>query len=240
MHRILWAAALLTTTFFAATSVAGGVVFHDLSVRKAIARAEAEGKLALLYYTTTWCAPCRVMEATTFEDPDVAAWVAEHTIAIKLDGDLSGGRANRYDKRRYPAVVYVDADGVAVDSVFGAVDSADFLHIGTNVLAGEYGTAPARRAASQKGPVQIKWVPPTIPKTAISRRLEGHVVVRYTITEDGAVRDAEVVESDLPGIFDRSVLSAVRGFRFEPVVEDGEPVEVTGVRRRFSFDMRPR
>ena len=154
MRRILRAGTLLIPVLVAATSVAGGVVFQDLSVRKALAQAETEGKLVLLYYTTTWCAPCRVMEATTFEDPEVAAWVAEHTVAVKVDGDL--GRAGRYDKRSYPAVVYVDADGTAVDRILGLVDSADFLFVGANVLAGKYGTAPARQRAKQTGPRQTQ------------------------------------------------------------------------------------
>ena len=238
MRRILRAGTLLIPVLVAATSVAGGVVFQDLSVRKALAQAETEGKLVLLYYTTTWCAPCRVMEATTFEDPEVAAWVAEHTVAVKVDGDL--GRAGRYDKRSYPAVVYVDADGTAVDRILGLVDSADFLFVGANVLAGKYGTAPARQRAKQTGPRQLNDVAPNFPHIAIDRRLEGHVVVRYTITKEGRVRDSEVVESEPPGIFDRAALSAVRRYRFEPVTEDGEPVEVTGVRRRISFRHMPR
>ena len=151
MHGVLRTAALLAAVLFAAQSVAG-VDFQKLTVRKALARAEAEGKLVLLYYTTTWCAPCRVMEETTFEDPEVAAWVAEHTIALKLDGDLSRGRAKRYDEHGYPAVVYVDPDGTAVDRIVGLVDSADFLLVGNNVLAGNYGTAPVRERPKQTRP----------------------------------------------------------------------------------------
>ena len=238
MRRILRAGTLLIPVLVAATSVAGGVVFQDLSVRKALAQAETEGKLVLLYYTTTWCAPCRVMEATTFEDPEVAAWVAEHTVAVKVDGGL--GRAGRYDKRSYPAVVYVDADGTAVDRIPGLVDSADFLFVGANVLAGKYGTAPVRQRAKQTGPRQLNDVTARPPDFAIVRRIDGHVVVRYTITKEGRVRDAEVIESDPPGVFDRSALSAVRRYRFEPVTEDGEPVEVTGVRRKISYRHMPR
>ena len=240
MHRVLRAAALLAAALLAAQSVADGVEFQKLTVRKALARAEAEGKLVLLYYTTTWCAPCRVMEETTFEDPEVAAWVAEHTVAVKVDGDVSAGRAKRYDRRSYPAVVYVDTDGTAVDRILGLVDSADFLFVGANVLAGNYGTAPARQRAKQTGPHQLNDPVPRFPEIAISRRLEGHVVVRYTITVEGRVRDAEVVESVPPRIFDRSALSTVRRYRFEPVTENGEPVEVTGVRRRISFRHMPR
>ena len=154
MRAAFRAATLLITVLVAAESVAGGVAFQNLTVRKALARAEAEGKLVLLYYTTTWCAPCRVMEATTFEDPEVASWVAEHTIALKLDGDLSRGRAKRYDERQYPAVVYVDADGTAVDRIVGLVESAEFLSVSANVLAGNYGTATVRQGPKQTAPGQ--------------------------------------------------------------------------------------
>ena len=152
MHEVLRAGTLLIAVLVAATSVAGGVVFQDLSVRKALARAEADGKLVLLYYTTTWCAPCRVMEATTFEDAGVAAWVAEHTVALKLDGDISRGLAKRYNEYGYPAVVYVGTDGTVVDRIVGLVDSAEFLVVGANVLAGNYGTAPERQRPKQTGP----------------------------------------------------------------------------------------
>lgn len=154
MHSVLRPAALLVGVLFAAQSGAGGVDFQNLTVRKALAQAKAEGKLVLLYYTTTWCAPCRVMETTTFGDPEVAAWVAEHTIALRLDGDLSRGRAKRYDEHGYPAVVYLDADGIAVDRIVGLVDSADFLFVGANVLAGNYGTAPVRKRPKHTGPRQ--------------------------------------------------------------------------------------
>lgn len=149
MNGGLRVAALLITVLIASATVADGVSFQKLTVHKALARAEAEGKLVLLYYTTTWCAPCRVMEATTFKDPEVAAWVAEHTIALKLDGDLSRGRAKRYDEHGYPAVVYVDADGTAVDRIVGLVESAEFLFVSANVLAGNYGTAPVRQRPKQ-------------------------------------------------------------------------------------------
>lgn len=145
-------AALLAAVLIASASVADGVRFQNLTVHKALARAEAEGKLVLLYYTTTWCAPCRVMEATTFEEPEVAAWVAEHTIALKLDGDVSRGRAKRYDERQYPAVVYVDAEGNVVDRIVGLVDGTGFLAFGKNVLSGNYGTAPPLKPrAAQSG-----------------------------------------------------------------------------------------
>lgn len=234
------AAALLVTVLVAAPSVAAGVVFQDLSVGKALAQAESEGKPVLLYYTTTWCAPCRVMEATTLEEPDVAAWVAEHTVAVKVDGDLSVGRAKRYDERQYPAVVYVDPDGSAVDRIVGLIDGPGFLAFGENVLSGNYGTAPPLKPrAAQSRPRLTLRRSPKFPKKAISRGIrEGSAVVSFTVTATGAVRDAKVIESEPPSIFDRAAINAVTRSRFEPALEDGAPIEVRDMRIRISFKGR--
>ncbi|MCY3813349.1 MAG: thioredoxin family protein [Gammaproteobacteria bacterium] len=142
MRTAMRAAALLTAVLVAAPSAADGVVFQNLSVGKAFSRAETERKLVLLYYATTWCAPCRVLEATTFEDPEVAAWVAEHTVAVKLDGDHARGLAARFDIGKYPSLVFVDADRQVLDRVVGSIDATRFLAFAGKVLAGRYAVHP--------------------------------------------------------------------------------------------------
>lgn len=237
MRTALQTAGLLIAILIAVPSIAEGVTFQRLSMHKAFARAEAEDKLVLIYYTTSWCAPCRVMEATTFEDPEVAAWVAEHTIALKLDGDLSRGRAKRYDERQYPAVVYVGADGSVVDRIVGLVDGPGFLNFGKNVVSGNYGTAPPLKPrTAQSRPRLTSAGFPRFPKRAISRGiLEGSAVVSFTVTATGRVRDAKVVDSEPPGLFDRAAINAVERSRYEPAMEDGEPIEVKDMRKRISF-----
>lgn len=72
------------------------------------------------------------------------------------------------------------------------------------------------------------------PHLARTRGLEGHVVVEFTVTEQGTVRDARIVESS-DRVFDRSALAAVARFRYRPRFVDGSPVSVQGVRTEFAF-----
>ena len=73
-----------------ATETAGPAsAFTDLPLAEATARAAAEGKLLLLYFTATWCAPCRQMEATTWRDPTVLAHLRDRAIVVKCDSDLA-------------------------------------------------------------------------------------------------------------------------------------------------------
>src|SRR5580704_2683853 len=60
------------------------------------AQAKREHKLVLLDLEAVWCHWCHVMDATTYRDPEVAALIAEHYLAVKVDQDARPDLANRY------------------------------------------------------------------------------------------------------------------------------------------------
>ncbi|MFL2555734.1 MAG: energy transducer TonB [Gammaproteobacteria bacterium] len=68
-------------------------------------------------------------------------------------------------------------------------------------------------------------IPPTYPKRALRSKIEGSVTVEFTITVDGSVKDAEIIEANPPNIFDKAVLRAIAKWKFNPDVVDGEPIE---------------
>ena len=73
-------------------------------------------------------------------------------------------------------------------------------------------------------PLLIVRIPPTYPPSALTRGIEGEVKVEFTITENGTVRDPIILESSPRRIFDRSVLSAILGWKFESKFVNGKPV----------------
>lgn len=62
------------------------------------------------------------------------------------------------------------------------------------------------------------------PDQARAAGVEGVVRVRYDVTVDGRVVNAEVDAADPAGVFDAAALALVRSWRFRPAVEDGESV----------------
>ncbi|MCH7893715.1 MAG: energy transducer TonB [Proteobacteria bacterium] len=80
----------------------------------------------------------------------------------------------------------------------------------------------------------IVKVAPVYPRRALSRGLEGYVIVEFTVTKTGSVRDPFIVEST-SSLFENAALKAVLRFKYKPRIVDGEPIEVAGVQNKITF-----
>ncbi|WP_440056398.1 energy transducer TonB (plasmid) [Pseudoalteromonas sp. T1lg65] len=83
----------------------------------------------------------------------------------------------------------------------------------------------------------IVKVQPVYPRRALSRGIEGYVIVEFVVTKNGTVRDPKVVQAEPEAIFDRAALDAALKFKYKPRVVNGEPVEVAGVQNKISFQI---
>lgn len=85
--------------------------------------------------------------------------------------------------------------------------------------------------------IPLVRIEPTYPPRAAAKRIEGWVRVEFGISATGAVKDARVIASDPPGIFDRAALRGIRRWKYKPKIEDGVPVERHGIRVQLAFDL---
>lgn len=67
---------------------------------------------------------------------------------------------------------------------------------------------------------------PVFPAEALKEHISGLVTVQFTVDMSGKVRDPRIVTATPPGVFDASVLAAVKTWVYEPVRRDGRLVEV--------------
>lgn len=87
-------------------------------------------------------------------------------------------------------------------------------------------------AASLK---RVRMVSPTYPDAARKRGIEGWVELAFTVQTNGTVDNVEVRNASPADVFDDAAMRAVRQWRFEPVVRNGEKVEQRAmVRLKFS------
>ena len=83
----------------------------------------------------------------------------------------------------------------------------------------------------------IVKVAPVYPRRALSRGIEGYVIVEFTVTKQGTVRDPQVLKAEPESLFDRAAMDAALKFKYKPRVVNGEAVEVAGVQNKISFQI---
>ncbi len=119
-----------------------------------------------------------------------------------------------------------DNDAISTGVDIGAVD----VDVDVNIQGGGGFTSDGEY-------LPIVKVAPVYPRRALSRGIEGYVIVEFTVTRLGTVKYPVVAEAKPPGIFDRAAVNAALKFKYKPKVVDGEPIEVPGVRNRITFEL---
>jgi protein TonB len=94
---------------------------------------------------------------------------------------------------------------------------------------------PVRLTEDMPKPVQTLMKTPEYPSSAKLAGIEGVVIVKYVVGEDGSVRDAKVLKG--PPELTEACLAAVRTWRFQPMVVDGAPIAFVKI-ARFPFRIR--
>jgi protein TonB len=80
-------------------------------------------------------------------------------------------------------------------------------------------------------------IEPDYPMKARQRGLEGWVVLEFTITPAGTIKDAKVLQAQPPGVFDEAAVRAVTRWKYNPKIEGGVAVERPGIKVRLDFKL---
>jgi protein TonB len=73
--------------------------------------------------------------------------------------------------------------------------------------------------------VPLVRIAPMYPPGALSKKQEGMVRIEFTVAEDGTVVEPAVLVSKPKGVFDQAALRAIRRWKFEKKLVDGQPVQ---------------
>ena len=85
--------------------------------------------------------------------------------------------------------------------------------------------------------ILLMGYPPEYPSHALSRGIEGYVVVTFNVDTQGNTFDAQISESQPAGTFDRSALNAIARFKYRPLIKDGQAQIAHGQRYLFRYDL---
>ncbi len=130
-----------------------------------------------------------------------------------------------------------------IDSVLGGLEQC--LSVVTGGISRVQATLAARKSSGSSAPKsvintplrQIVGAPANYPQRALRRNIEGFVVVKFTVTKVGEVENIQVVQSEPAGMFDESVLNAVKKYKYQARVVNGEPVDTPDVEKKVVFKL---
>ena len=100
---------------------------HD-DLYLALEKAKSEKKAIFLDFYTAWCMPCRMMDESVFSDWDVAEYMAENVVSLKINAEKGRGvdLKNKFGIGAYPTFVFLGPDGTELSRKEGTSSIADF------------------------------------------------------------------------------------------------------------------
>lgn len=147
-------AAQAQSTEAVATQPASGPAaeaFVAMSFDEAVVRAKAESKVLFVDFFTTWCPPCKLLDATTWKDTAVADWLRTRTVALKIDAEKNRELAQRFEVSGYPTLILIRPDGTVIDRFSGYLDARAFLDRFSASLGGRDSVARIREMMTGEG-----------------------------------------------------------------------------------------
>lgn len=81
-------------------------------------------------------------------------------------------------------------------------------------------------------------VEPIYPQKALSRKLEGYVIMAFTIDETGRPKGISVVEAQPMRVFDRAAIRALSKWKYQPKLVDGKAVTQPNQTVKLEFQLR--
>jgi protein TonB len=121
----------------------------------------------------------------------------------------------------------LDMGGEAIAVIAPTVEAK--ANVRANVSLGAGGT--------DRDTIPLVRIEPDYPMRARQRGIEGWVVVGFTITPAGTIKDAKVVQASPPGVFDEAAVRAVSRWKYNPKIEGGVAVERPGIMVRLDFKL---
>lgn len=150
---------MLRTTcllILATTAVPADDLFVDVTFEAGLARAAEAKKVVFVDFFTTWCAPCKKLDAVTWADADVRAWLSEATVPLKIDAEKERALAERYGVSAFPTLLFLKPDGTELDRLVGFRNPEAFLDQGRRILHGETVLDGLRKQLAEGGATDVE------------------------------------------------------------------------------------
>ena len=163
---------------------------------------------------------------------ELATRLLDRASAASRDGKTAQSEADLTQARRWGAD---PKDIQAIQQAAAARKSSAPARAAANAQNGNGGGSAQIDLASKLK--RIRKVDPEYPERALTQKITGSVTLEFVVNTKGEPQDVRVVSAEPAGTFDRSAIAAVKRWRYEPLVVDNVPQEVTArTTVRFQLD----
>lgn len=111
--------------FYAPSNAIAWEADYDSAQRSA----SVSDKPILMYFTGSWCVPCRIMKRQVWADEQVTSLVNDNyvPVAIDIDNPAEQDIIARYKIQSTPVTIVADADGNVLDWRAGGISKDQFM-----------------------------------------------------------------------------------------------------------------
>ncbi|MEF1170920.1 TonB family protein [Vibrio sinaloensis] len=117
---------------------------------------------------------------------------------------------------------------VIPSSALGLNTAIDGIAISAPNLTGTMGNQRA---------LPLYRVEPRYPSKALKRRVEGYVIMQFTIDAAGRPKDIQVIEANPKRVFEKEAVNALKKWKYQPKIEEGVSVEQFGQTAKVEFKL---
>jgi thioredoxin 1 len=117
-------------------AVKSNLLFYDGSYKQALAKAKAEGKMILVDSYTRWCAPCKVMKNVYLQEENLAEYLNEHFVCLRLDAEKGDGLylRRKFPHGTFPSLLFIKNNGKLKNKfvglpTYGAMELLNFAKL---------------------------------------------------------------------------------------------------------------
>ena len=88
-------------------------------------------KNIMIFFTGTWCSPCKIMKRQVFADDEVKKAMDEKIISLEINIDDPNSQAlvKQYNIGATPTTIFINPSGKVIDYAVGKVDKSKFLEM---------------------------------------------------------------------------------------------------------------
>lgn len=123
------------------------------------AKKKADDGMLMLFVDVyaSWCGPCKMMDREVYPDADLSAFMNEHFVNVRMDGETDFGRkyAAEQQLQGYPSMYIFSDDGIRVSQVVGYKSAGELLPLLESLIK-NYQAVKKYRVKAEKGSITLK------------------------------------------------------------------------------------